>query len=414
MNQLYEHYLAGVFGIIYDANKKIVGYLDVFDHNIKISQKGDYTIMLQLSTENESALEKLKETILELDMDLKSTSFNTFQTMGDVFTESSSNYSKIALERKDTKVFYIAAPTGKDAIPKEAKPGDALVGNLKFLQKVEGGQYNVLYTVPPAVVEPSNGKSDKKPTDEELSEKLKNAARDLEISYLKKFSADSEAYKELLKKLESTYPDDIAFLESKMNALWTASEGKTNVDCLLKSGQLSKEQSSEIIKIADTILAKFNESELLEFYGRKKSDDENEEQKEKRKENNDKKKQIINALKNKAMAYAALLDKETYREDLEATIRSLQQWSSDDSSSNLSSLLLKVKRDREAGHPASALKSVQKYISDASFTADTVKDISKAWTVRNELLKELEWSLWAEYDDKWSLIRQPPYGLALF
>ncbi|CAO0794467.1 unnamed protein product [Mucor circinelloides] len=416
MNQLYEHFLAGVFGIIYDVNKKIVGYLDVFDHDIKISQKGDYTIMLQLSTENESALEKLKETILELDLDLKSTTFNTFQTMGDVFTKGSSNYSKIALERKDTKVFYIAAPTGKDAIPKEARHGDALVGKLNFLGKVDGGQYNVLYTIPPTVIEPSSGnsKSDKKPTDEELSQKLKDAARDLEISYLKKFNADSEAYKELLKKLEANYSDDVNFLESKINAIWTASEGKSNVDCLLKPGQLSKEQCTEIVKIADAIIAKHNQNELLEFYGRKKPDDENDEQKEKRKENNDKKKQIINALKNKAMAYAAVLDKETHHEDLETTVRSLHQWTSDDSSSNLSSLLIKVKRDREAGHPASALKSVQKYISEASFTADNTKDISKAWTVRNELLKELEWSLWAEYDDKWNLIRQPPYGLALF
>lgn len=186
------------------------------------------------------------------------------------------------------------------------------------------------------------------------------------------------------------------------------------IDCLLKPGQLSKDQCAEIVKIADAIIAKYNQSELLEFYGRKKPDDENDEQKEKRKENNDKKKQIINALKNKAMAYAAVSDKETHGDDLEAAVRSLQQWTSDDSSSNLSSLLIKVKRDREAGHPASALKSVQKYISEASFTADTVNDISKAWTVRNELLKELEWSLWAEYDDKWNLIRQPPYGLALF
>ncbi|CEP17397.1 hypothetical protein [Parasitella parasitica] len=415
MNQLYEHFLAGVFGIIYDANKQVVGHLDVFFHDIKLNQKGEYTIMLQLSTEMESALVKLKETILELDSDMKSTSFSTFQTMGDVFTKSSSNYSKIALERRDAKVFYIAAPTGKDAIPKDAKPGDALVGRLNFLSNVDGGQYNVLYTVPPAVIEASNDKKkDKKLTDEELNPKLKDAARDLEVSYLKKFSADSEAYKELLNKLEATYPDDIVFLEAKLNAIWAASEGKSNIDCLLKPGQLSKEQLDEIIKIADKILAKFNEKELLEFYGRKKPDDENDEQKEKRKENNDKKKQITNALKNKTMAYAAVLDKDTYREDLDAAVRSLQQWTSDDSSSNLSSLLIKVKRDREAGHPGSALKSVQKYIADASFTTDTVKDICKAWTVRNELLRELGWTVWAEYDDKWSLIRQPPYGLALF
>jgi tripeptidyl-peptidase-2 len=214
--------------------------------------------------------------------------------------------------------------------------------------------------------------------------------------------------------LESTYPDDIALLEYKMNALWTSSEAKSNIDSLLKPNQLTEEQAQEIIQIADTIAGKFNEHELLEFYGRKKPDNETDEQKEQRKENDNKKKQLVNALKNKAMAYAALLNKDEHRQELDAIIDALQQWSSDDSNSNLASLLVKVKRDREASHPATALKSVQKYLSEVTLNSDTVKDVSKVWSVRNELYKELGWSLWAEYDDKWSLIRQPPYSFALF
>lgn len=415
MNQLYEHYLAGVFGIIYDVNKKVVGYLDVFDHNIKLNQKGDYTIMLQLSTEEEQVLERLKDTILELDLDLKSTSFNTFQTMGDVYQKGSSNYTKVVLERKDAGVFYIAAPSGKDAIPKEAKPGDALVGKLDFFEKVEGGQYKVLYVVPPAATEPkSGGKGDKKPTDEELEQKFKDAKLDLDISYLKKFSADSSAYKDLLKSMESTYSNDIAFLEFKINSVWSNSAGKSNTECLLKADQLSQEQAKEIISIADSILSQFNEKELLEFYGRKKPENQTDEEKEKRKENDNKKKQIVNALKNKAAAYAATLDKDGSKDQLEGVLSSLAHWTSDDSSNNLASLLLKVKRDREAGHFGSALKSVQKYLSEATLSSDTTKDVSKVWDIRNELYSELDWPLWKEYDNKWKLIRQPPYGLALF
>lgn len=415
MNQLYEHFLAGVFGIIYDANKKVVGYLDVFDHDIKISQKGDYTIMLQLSTEEESVLEKLKETLLELDLDLKSVSFNTYQTVADVYTKNSSNYAKIALERKDLKTFYVAAPTGKDTLPKEAKAGDSLVGKLNFTSGVEGGEYKVVYTVPPLPIEASKKKSDeKKPTDEELEKKLKEATRDLEISYLKKFAADSAAYKDLLAKIETNYPDDIVILEFKMNALWTASAGKSSVDSLLKPGQLTEEQATEIIAIADTITAKFDERELLEFYGRKTPAEESDEQKETRKKNDNKKKQLLNALKNKVMAYAAVLNKEKYREEIDANVQLLQQWTSDDSSTNLASLLVKVKREREAGHPGVALQSVQKYLSEVTLTSETSKDVIKVWTVRNELFHELGWPLWSEYDSKWNVIRQPPYGLALF
>lgn len=415
MNQLYEHFLAGVFGIIYDTNKKVVGYLDVFDHDINLSQKGDYTIMLQLSTENESALEKLKDTILELDSDLKTVNFKTFQKIADAYTKNASTLSKFALERKDLKVFYVAPPTGKDALPKEVKAGDALVGSLTFMSGVDGGQYNVLYTVPPLLTESNSSKSDeKKPTDEELDQKLKEATRDLQLSYLKKFTADSAAYKELLSNIETSYPNDIALLEFKMNALWTASAGKSSVDSLLKPGQLTESQANEIIKTADSILAKFDQRELLEFYGRKKPEDESTEEKEKRKENDNNKKQLVNALKNKVMAYAAILDKEKHREEFDVAYKELQQWSSDDSSSNLASLLIKVKSEREAGHLGLALKVVQKYLSDASLTTETKQDVGKVWTVRNDLLKELEWSLWQEYDSKWNLIRQPPYGYALF
>ncbi|KAI9271277.1 subtilase family-domain-containing protein [Helicostylum pulchrum] len=415
MNQLYEHFLAGVFGIIYDANKKVVGYLDVFDHDINLTQKGEYTIMLQLSTEIESTLDKLKDTILELDLDTKSVSAKTFQTIADAYTKTSSTYSKIALERKDLKVFYIASPNGKDVLPKEAKAGDALVGSLNFISGVDGGQYNVIYTIPPLVTEPSAAKPDeKKPTDQELEQKLNDATRDLQISYLKKFETDSALYKTLFNTLETTYTDDIALLEFKMNAVWTASAAKSSVDSLIQPNQLTEEQATEIIKTADTIIAKFDQPSLLEFYGRKTPEDESAEEKETRKQTDTKKKQLVNALKNKVMTYAAILDNEVHQEELDAALKQWKQWSSDDSSTNLSSLLIKVKMEREAGRFGLALKAVQKYLDEVNLTGESKKDVEKVWKVRNELLKALDWPLWQEYDSKWNLIRLPPYGYALF
>ena len=183
---------------------------------------------------------------------------------------------------------------------------------------------------------------------------------------------------------------------------------------MITPGKLSSSEAKEIIQITDAILSKINERELSEFYGLKEPENETDEQKKKRKQNDQKKKQLVNALKHKAMAYAATLDDEANVEPFKATVMALQQWTSDDSSSNLTSLLLKVKQERKAGHPGNALKAIQKYLSEASFTSSSVKDISKVWKVRNELYKELGWNLWSEYDDKWSVIRQPPYGYALF
>jgi tripeptidyl-peptidase-2 len=415
MNQLYEHFLAGVFGIVYDTNRKVVGYLDVFDHNIKLSQKGEYTIMLQLSTEEENVLEKLKDVICELDLDLKAVNFNTFQNIADAYKNGNSTLTKFNLERKNIKVLYIAPPAGKDALPKDVKAGDALFGKLTFMSNVEGGQYKVIYTVPPLIVESksSDEKDNKKPTEEEIERQLKDATRDLEISYLKKFEADSTAYKNLLSKLETEYVNDINFLEYKLNSLWTAS-GSTDVDSLLAPGKLSQAQANEIIKISDTIISQLNERELSEFYGLKQAENETDEQKQKRKENDQKKKQLINALKQKAIAYAAISDAAENLDAFNASVKALQQWTSDDSSKDLTSLLIKVKQERKAGHPGNALKAIEKYLSEASFTSTAVKDVAKVWKVRNEIYKELGWTLWSEYDDKWNIIRQPPYGFALF
>ncbi|KAG1356236.1 hypothetical protein G6F62_002135 [Rhizopus arrhizus] len=415
MNQLYEHFLAGVFGIVYDTNRKVVGYLDVFDHNIKLSQKGEYTIMLQLSTEEENVLEKLKDVICELDLDLKAVNFNTFQNIADAYKNGNSTLTKFNLERKNIKVLYIAPPAGKDALPKDVKAGDALFGKLTFMSNVEGGQYKVIYTVPPLIVESksSDEKDNKKPTEEEIERQLKDATRDLEISYLKKFETDSAAYKNLLSKLETEYVNDINFLEYKLNSLWTAS-GSTDVDSLLAPGKLSQAQANEIIKISDTIISQLNERELSEFYGLKQAENETDEQKQKRKENDQKKKQLINALKQKAIAYAAISDAAENLDAFNASVKALQQWTSDDSSKDLTSLLIKVKQERKAGHPGNALKAIEKYLSEASFTSTAVKDVAKVWKVRNEIYKELGWTLWSEYDDKWNIIRQPPYGFALF
>ncbi|KAI8884711.1 hypothetical protein K501DRAFT_247452 [Backusella circina FSU 941] len=415
MNQLYEHFLAGVFGIVYDTNNKVVEYLDVFDHNIQIDQKGDYTIMLQLSTEEDGVLEKLRETICELDVDLKNTTFNTYNKIADVYSANSSTFSKVSLERKLPKAFYIAAPQGKDALAKEAKPGDTLVGKLNFTANVEGGQYRVLYNVPPAVIEPKKEKDskNKKSSDEELAQQLKDSVRDAQLSHLKKLESSSSAYTDLLSKLEKDYPNDPIVLEARISAIWTAS-GNATINSLDNLSKVTEAQANDIIKLSDTVLSQYNLSELFEFYGRKKSNDESDEQKEKRKENDEKKKRIVSALRNKVYAYTILLNKESGRKELDEAIEALGHWHSDDSSTSLGSLLVKVKRETESERPGTALKAVQKYLSEVSLTADNAKDVAQAWATRADLYKKLGWDLWADYDKKWSLIRQPPYGAALF
>ena len=431
--------------IVYDANRKVVGYLDVFDHSFKLDTKGEYTIMLQLTTEDENALEKLKSTICELDLNIKSVNFSTYTTIKDVFTGGT--ISKVQLEKHDPKVCYIAPPL-KDQqwVPKEAKPGDALVGKLTFTsQKVDGGQYHAIYTIPPepkskdTKKDGGNGKkdSDKTKEDEKVQSQLSDAVRDLQISYLDKFDENSAVQQGLLSKLEQEYANDIFFLNYKIDAIWKSFGGV--VECLLasassssssdsldddkKSKKLTNEKASEIIGLADKILGQIDQAPLLEFFGRyqnKQQSDETEEIKEQRKGIEKKAQQVASAFKNKTLANACILTKKggekeaKTQEEFETNLKTWKQWKGNNDDTDLVATLLKVKRDQLAGHYGTALKAIEKYLSDLSIKSDTVSDVQKAWALRQDIYNDLGWDLWHKYDTKWSLIRRPPGGLARF
>lgn len=403
---------------MYDANCKVVDHLDVFEHTIKLENKGEYSIMLQLTTEDEKTLEKLKTLVCELDFDIKSVSFNPYSTIADAYTGGSAA-SKWALERGETKALYIAAPTGEDTgFPKEAKAGDALVGTLTFTNnKVDGGQYQALYTIPPEAKSDKKDKKDKadsdKKDDSQVQDDLKNAVKELQISYLDKFTDDKSSAKQtLLKALEKEFPSDIALLLYKVNDAWKAAGGVK--ECLTKEEGLPQDKATEIIQLCDKILSQIDETALLEFVASHKKEDPNEDDatKKARKENDKKKEHVIFAYKNKVLALAGVLTAEKGHEELKASVKSLQKWGED--KKDLSLVLAKAKTDRVQGHYGSALKKINGYLGETGITKDSLADVQKAWEARNKLYKALGWSLWHTYDTKWELIRSPPGGHAPF
>ncbi|RCH82802.1 hypothetical protein CU098_003534, partial [Rhizopus stolonifer] len=134
IKQLYKYFLAGVFDIVYDANLKTVGYLDVFDQKTKLSQKP-------------------KDIIYELELDLK----------------------------LDIKVIYIATPDEKNIFIKEVKTDDALVGNPEFTSSVKGSQHRIIHTVLSLVTEPKDKKSRK--LNDQKKRQLINALKQKTMDY---------------------------------------------------------------------------------------------------------------------------------------------------------------------------------------------------------------------------------------
>ncbi|KAI8076819.1 uncharacterized protein BX664DRAFT_362744 [Halteromyces radiatus] len=418
MDQLYEHYLAGVFGIVYDANHKVMGYLDVYRHKITLQTKGDYKVQLQLLSETYSILEKLKTTVCELDFPAsKTVTFNPYQTISDVFTADKPNPSKV-LERNDQKALFIAAPL-EDAswLPSTAKPGDALVGTLSFQSKtVNGGKYKALYVIPPSPAESKSTSSNGKKSDDVITEELTASIKNLQVGALKKLDKKSTAYDTLLKHLESENENDITLLEYKMDDVWTRNEGN-QTDALTGKSEFTKAQVDDIVALSEKIQSQINETELLQFYMRPSNGEVDEAKKQVRKTNDKKKQQLVKALKHRVAALSALLPSEQVdHQELQKQVDHLAMWTKEeDTKSDLVSLLSQVKRERHAGRPGLALKAIEKYLDATALISDNVKDIQTVWTVRADIYaKDLKWTIWADYDAKWKHIRSPPGGAAPF
>ncbi|RHZ83471.1 hypothetical protein Glove_92g7 [Diversispora epigaea] len=437
---LYDTYLEGFSGILYDVNKKVIGWLDVYPKNFKLEAKGDYILQAQIRHNSHEMLEKFNNTICILDYNIsKKVNLNVYSQIPEVFASEKSTLGRLPLEKDAKKAIFIGSPIDYSVYPKDGKPGDLLLGKFNLINsiKVDGGQYQANFIIPPVPIKPKdtplpngNGgdKEDTNITDEEGSGKLEETTaeeekidnelmesiRDLQISYLKKFQADSKARNLLIKELENNFPNHIPLLTAKLELLLespktTTTDGSSDED-------ISPETAHKICELADELLKKINLTELAQYYGLKQDINVNEMAKKKKKENDEKKKAVILAYRAKAQALAVLSDTTTSSSNeldtlFEKTWKELAQWlDSIPPTSDFKNLQIYIIRERKAHRFGNALKALNKYLNELGLTNDTIKEYEKALNLKSKLLTELEWEVWNESERKWKLIRIPPGG----
>ncbi|RUP47401.1 hypothetical protein BC936DRAFT_145776 [Jimgerdemannia flammicorona] len=427
-NQLYDHFVAGVLGVVYDANNRVIANLDIYLKNVKIDTKGDYTVRWQVTSDSEEVLDRMRDIICQLDFSLsKSISFDTHKTIGDVYNSKKSTFGKTSLDKGQRKPVFFAAPNDYSSYPKDAKAGDLLVGNLTFInsKRVDGGQYRALHVVPPEPVKPKqispsdgdvNGASATKSEaekEEELAQKLADAIRDIQLSHLKKLPASSPARAKLLTALdELSYTSTLPVLEAQLEILMNGADGLT---------PLAAEKAEEVVIVADRILAAINLKDLATFYGIKQIDgappisssasvDSGKTKKQIKKDNDKKKQLVVYALRSKSIALWSLSS--ATRQEFDDTYAAMQQWldTAASSATDLRTLFLYVNRERRAGRAGNALKALNKFLADSGVTGENGKDLKKVWVLRLEIVTELGWTAWAGYEERWAIIRVPPGG----
>ncbi|KAL7749119.1 hypothetical protein RI367_005524 [Sorochytrium milnesiophthora] len=397
---LYDSPHDGILLMVYDVNKRLLATHDVYPKQIKLEAKGEYTIRVQVRHEAIDYLERLQNLVLCIDYAVKAVSLDFITSRNAVLQGKKASFSKQVLEVGDRRAVFVATP---DSLPKEAKPGDVLYGDLTVNEggktKVEGGCYRVAMVVPPEKPTPkeantgaASGKQDDAKT------QYAEAVRDLKITWLKKASGDMRAA--LIKELQD---DHAAHLPALVTRLEVLSESD------------SADKAAEVRALADQILTVADASAVAAYFALKQDTTSDADKKKQKKDFEKRKDAITAALYRKALASQELAAKQSGAssdafKQFDADFAAYQQWAlpasaASDAVPDANYLKLAVFRERTRGKPGAALKAVVKYLGEAALAADTKDDVKNAWKQKQELLDELGWTAWTEYEKRWQMLR---------
>ncbi|KAJ3315943.1 tripeptidyl-peptidase II Tpp2 [Boothiomyces sp. JEL0838] len=415
---IYESSFENFALMVFDSNKKKVHHQDVSTKELKLNE-GDYTVKIQICCSDVNVLVDLKPTALIVETKLaKSVSPPLAKSVGDL---PNGNFKTSLLEKGEKAVIWVG---DIGTMPKEAKAGDLLVGTLNVTGssvKLPKDLYTVSYVVPPEYKAKTIELGIKEPVKED-EVLLKEAVRDLEISWIKKTKSD-EGKRKLIEKLEVSYPDHLPLYVEKLEVLAELAQKE------VENGIKSLELSSERIKAANKVFTLFNEGDVAMYFGVQQDLSQGNEKDKNLKKDMDLKKQLlclayrskasayVNAIKFKESGVAAPenvttdLDSLSLTEILEqfsVALSKVGNWTNGAPLDDGHYLLLWTWKQRRLGYIGTALKSLQKYISTSK---NAYKDSTGAYKecvkIKVEMLKELNWDAWNEIDEKWRILNFP-------
>ena len=294
---------------IFDANKKVHQFFDVYPKEATLP-KGEYTIKAEFLHENVAALQKIKNATLTVDQKLsKPGSLDLYENHVDMFDTASPADFKgaIKLMPGERKVLCLDTNLEGDKVPKEAHPGDVLVGTLSFAE----AKNQLRYIVPPAA---------KKEKDDESSSKEQDSTVDLLVGVAKKIKDDKEKL-EFIDKLLKEHSDHLGLLRARLEAVAKEAD--------------KKESSAAIIEAANAVLARVDQNALRLHLGTKQlpANEQKEEEKKQAKEFANQKAAVTFALNKKCRAILAR-DGEQGSEDFAQTFAEYRKYFASESSSD--------------------------------------------------------------------------------
>jgi tripeptidyl-peptidase-2 len=401
--------------LVMDANNQVLAVQDTHTKNITITSPGDYTIQLQMCHTDVQLLKQLSDFVLFLDKDIpkgKEVSVPLHQS----FIEAVNHYKGPNTLKSFTLAYGNLKPIFTSAVkdvPKDAKPGDLLIGEFTLKSKKQDGSWlKASFIVPPKASEASTTVSnDENKEDEEA--KYKEAIRDLRVSWISKIK-DKTIQEKTIASLLQEFPEHVPLLAKVLE---------------IKSEQ-SEQGADEILGLCEQIFKLIDGQQVAAFFG-VSQETPTEAAKKVQKEYQKKRKILSLVHQQKCNTLAKQLKQsstDVLRTEYEKSWSLYKQWVKSIGSCekvDFGYLVAYVEREKMAQRYGNALKAVISFLdnvgggfnspeeSDVSFRQAKTSEVKKAWEMKEDLLKALGWGFWEEYESRWRYLRLPQVA-ALF
>lgn len=377
---------------LFDLRKKRVHFGDVYMKEIDLP-KGDYVLKAQLLNESMKVLESLKNVTLMIDQKLskpESAALKLYDNHVDLHSEAPpAKYAGVKLQPGERIVLTLDLNLEGDAVPKEAQPGDILVGTFGFAAEGKG---QIRYIVPPAVKNADEGSDDGATAgknDKEIPELLTATAKKIK---------DPKEKLDFMDKLISDYPKFLGALVAKLEALDADDKDAT--------------KRKEVITTADQVLSLIDETEVKLWLATQKpsASEQTDEEKKHSKEMEEKKKALILALNRKTRVLMTDAESSSGSSaDLESSWKTYRSYFSADTK-NKDYTILFVRWSILHRRFALALQAVHKLKKDlGAGTAETLAELEKLKQLELRLVGKqgLDWPLWASHLERLERVAAP-------
>ncbi len=383
-DRLYEMELSSQLWEI--RNKSGFRYVsdDTFPSPVSLME-GDYTLYLHFRHPDPGVLEKAGKMPVAIEMPVSNVGLKFFKNPDDWALRGRGGYSA-TLESGDAPVQFFAGVDFESGIPDDARPGDVLFGDVRWIKdnpativdESHPSTHAVFYTIPISSGPASGNGSG-------MAESMESALRRTRIDYLRSIpEQEDEKFRETA---ETMLEDDPHWLEVMFEKLQRIDNGdrKTHLDeivslCSRMEGLIDTESMERLLFVPEKFL----------------SDDE----KKKRKDAMAHKDMLVDVLYRKCRAIAYIEDKSaeesesgerTLNPDFDDAFQKLSMWVD---TTEKEYVLVHIRDLRRKGRQGEGLRILAPFLRTQK--AEDIRFHRK----KLRLLEELEWTEWIETQNR--------------